>query len=65
MRQALNIDRTAVFLIRRYGEQCTKVALQRSCYCALRGDEASAAEWRLVLRRIGEFQAAAHDGPLH
>jgi hypothetical protein len=65
MRQPLNIGRAASYLMRRYGEESTNIALQRSRYCAIRNDETTAAEWRLVVLKIGELHHARHEGPLH
>ena len=65
MRGPLNIGRTAFFLMRRYGSAGADIARRRSRDCANRNDNASAAEWRLVVHMIGELQVDRRNGPFH
>lgn len=46
------IDRAAVMLIRRFGDDCAIMAWQRAKTCMALGEHRAAAEWQLVLRRL-------------
>ena len=61
----LDIDRPAVFLMRRYGNDCAMVAIDRSRCRARRKLKTAEREWRLVLRRVIELYFAKLRGPLH
>ncbi len=61
----LDIDRTALFLMRRYGNDCAVVAFHRSRCCARRKLETAEREWRLVLRRVIELYFDNPRGRLH
>lgn len=64
-RVTLDIDRTALFLMRRYGDDSACVAYLRASWCDRFGDTASAAEWRRVMSRVVELRFAPRTGPLN
>ncbi len=47
-----SIDRAALLLIRKYGDDCAVEAYRRSSCCAYQGLGREAAEWRAVMRRV-------------
>jgi hypothetical protein len=61
----LDIDRAALFLMRRYGNDCAVVAFHRSRCCARQRLETAERDWRLVLRRVIELHFANPRGPVH
>lgn len=65
IRKPLDVDRTAWFLIRRYGDDSALVAFRRSQHCAARNDADSCREWRLVTRRVVELHFARPQGRAH
>ena len=58
VRRPLPIDRAAVLLIRRFGDDCAIIARRRMAACLARGDHLTALEWELVLRRVVELHFA-------
>jgi hypothetical protein len=64
-RRPLDIDKTALFLIRRFGDDCAIVAFQRSRCCANNGEPAAAAQWRQVMCRVVELHFARPQGKPH
>jgi len=65
MQAPLNIGRAVNFLMRRYGDDCTTVALHRAHNSAIRNDLAAASEWHRVLATLTAYLDAEPDGPLH
>ncbi len=65
MPKPLDIDRAACFLIRRFKDDCAKVAFQRSLNCRDRGDVVGADEWKLVMKRVVELYFSDRKGLLH
>lgn len=65
MAKPLDINRAAWFLIRRYGDECAKVAFLRSRRCQCCGDQMGASEWKLVTRKVVELHFARPRGRLH
>lgn len=65
MPRPLDIDRAAWFLIRCYGDECAKVAFDRSRRCACRGDTAGVEEWKRVVNKVVELHFARPRGGLH
>lgn len=63
--KSLNVDRAAVFLIRRYGDDCAKVAYLRAQQCQCRGAAQAASEWKLVVQKVVELHFAPRSDPLH
>jgi hypothetical protein len=61
----IDIDRVAVLLIRRFGEDSALVAYAREQFCLARGDRHLAAQWRLVLRRVVSLYFTPRRGLLH
>ena len=65
IRKPVNVERTAWYLIRRFGDDSAVVAFRRAQQCAARNDEASSREWHLVTRRVVELHFAQPQGPAH
>jgi hypothetical protein len=65
MRSQLNIGRAVSFLMRRYGDNGTAVALRRAHHSAARNDPAAENEWRLVMAALTAYLSAEPDGPPH
>ncbi|CFX25871.1 protein of unknown function [Candidatus Filomicrobium marinum] len=61
----LDIDKAAVFLIRKFGEDSASVAYSRAYCCRCRGDNNAAQEWNAVLNRIVALLFSPREGPLH
>lgn len=59
-----DVDRTALFLMRRYGDDCACVAHLRASWCARLGDGAAAVAWRRVLERCVDLHFTRRSGPL-
>jgi hypothetical protein len=64
-RVPLNIDRTALFLIRRYGDNSAVMAFRRMQFSALQSNKTAEGEWRLVLSKVIELHFAKPRGPTH
>lgn len=64
-RAAIDIDRTALFLMRRYGDDSACIAHLRANWCERLGDAAAAADWRRVLFRVVQLHFAPRTGPLN
>ena len=63
-RKRLDIDRAAVFLIKKYGDDSVKVAFCRANCCRCSGDTGAEAEWQIVVKRIAELHFAPPMGKL-
>lgn len=61
----LDIDRAALFLIKKHGDESAKVAYCRANCCRCQGDEIAEHEWRLVVKRIAELHFAPRLGHVH
>lgn len=61
----INVDRAAVVLIRRFGDDCATVAHNRAMFCSARGDAQGAAEWKAVLRRVTDLHFAPRPDRVH
>ncbi len=61
----LDIDKAALFLIKKYGDESAVVAYNRANCCRCRGDEPTENEWLTVLKRVVDLHFAPRAGPLH
>lgn len=61
----LDVDKAAVFLIKKFGDNSAAVAYSRSYCCRCRGDETAAQEWNAVMKRIVNLLFSRRQGPLH
>lgn len=64
-RKRLDIDRAALFLIKKYGDDSAKVAYCRAHCCRCHGDTVAEGEWKAVVKRIAELHFAPAGGMLH
>lgn len=60
-----SIDQAAWLLIRKYGDCSAVEAFRRSQCCRQMGDEAAAAEWRLVMKKVVELHFQQRSGGLN
>lgn len=65
MTKPLDVGRAAWFLIRCYGDDCAKVAFERSRTCLCRRDDVAAGQWKLVVEKVVELHFARPRGRLH
>lgn len=64
-RRPLDIEKTALFLMRRFADDCAVVAYQRSRCCLRIGEEAASQEWHRVMVRVIELHFAQPNGKLN
>lgn len=64
-RRHLDINKAAVYLIRKHGEDSAVVAYSRAMCCRCRQDHAAEREWLAVVERVVELHFAPRRGPLH
>lgn len=64
-RKPLDIDKAALFLIKKHGEDSAVAAYNRANCCRCRGDPISEREWLAVLKRVVDLHFAPRGGPLH
>lgn len=55
MKKSVDIDRLAVMLITKFGDDSAEVALLRSRCCAARQDRTWEILWQRVMQRVIEF----------
>lgn len=63
-RKPIDIDRAAVFLIKKHGDDSAVVAYNRANCCRCRGDSQSEREWHAVLKRVIELHFETRKGRL-
>jgi len=61
----MDIDRAAVVLILKYGDDSAVVAFNRANCCRCRGDSGSERQWHAVLQRVIELHFEPRNGALH
>lgn len=61
----IDVERAAIFLIRKFGDDSAIVAYQRARCCQCRGDAETAKEWDAVLKRVVDLFFVERTGRLN